>query len=224
METVSKAKAMASSRSAFPDKEMAGLNEFFPCEITPFLSITAAASIAMLQKATATAFGAYMKAQLLLSLGVFFIILIGFFLMNQSYALLLSFVFAVMDFIPLIGAGTVMVPWAIIALLSGNYGLAIQLMIIWAIIIIFRRIFEPKVVGSQTGLSPLLSLMSIYVGMRISGIMGMILGPIAFQIVFSVGKSGAFDGLAEDLKLFVNDGVAFLGKRPGKDNSSVDSM
>ena len=180
--------------------------------------------VAMLQNATATAFGAYMKAQLLLSLGVFFIILIGFLLINQSYTLLLSFIFAVLDFIPLIGAGTVMVPWAIIAVITGNYTLAIQLMVIWMIIIIFRRIFEPKVVGSQTGLSPLLSLMSIYVGMRISGIMGMILGPIAFQIVFSVAKSGAFDGLAEDLKLFVNDGIAFLGNRPGNDSHDIDPM
>ena len=180
--------------------------------------------VTMLQNATSTAFGAYMKAQLLLSLGVFFILLIGFILINQSYALLLSFVFAVMDFIPLIGAGTVMVPWAIIALITGNYSLAIQLMVIWAIIIIFRRIFEPKIVGSQTGLSPLLSLMSIYVGMRISGIMGMILGPIAFQIFFSVVKSDAFDGLVEDMKLFVNDGVAFLGNRPGKNGHDIDSV
>ena len=173
----------------------------------------------MLQNATATAFGSYMKAQLLLSLGVFFILLAGFFIINQSYALLLAFIFAVMDFIPLIGAGTVMVPWAVIALITGNYGLAIQLMVIWVIIIIFRRIFEPKAVGSQTGLSPLLSLMSIYVGMRVSGIMGMILGPIAFQIAFSVAKAGAFDGLLEDLKLLANDGIAFLGNRPGNNNS-----
>ena len=68
------------------------------------------------------AFGGYLKAEFLLSVGVFFILLGGFFIIHQPYSLLLALVLAVMDFIPIIGAGTVMVPWAVIDLFTGNLG------------------------------------------------------------------------------------------------------
>lgn len=82
-----------------------------------------------------------------------------------------------MDFIPIIGAGTVMVPWAVIDLFMGNYFHAVQLMVIWGTIALFRRVGEPKFVGDQTGLSPIASLISIYIGWRLAGVLGMILGP-----------------------------------------------
>ena len=117
------------------------------------------------------AFGGYLKAELLLSIGVFFILLIGFFVIRQPYGLLLALGLAIMDFIPIIGAGTVMVPWAVIALFTHNYLDAIEIMVIWGIIAMFRRVMEPKFVGDQTGLSPIASLVSIYrdAGSRSSG-------------------------------------------------------
>ena len=77
------------------------------------------------------AFGGYLKAEFLLSVGVFFILLAGFFLIGQPYGLLLALGLAVMDFIPIIGAGTVMVPWAFIALFAGDFPAAVELMAIW---------------------------------------------------------------------------------------------
>ena len=109
-----------------------------------------------------SAFGGYVKAELILSVGVFFILLLGFTLIGQSYTLLLAFLLAVMDFIPIIGAGTVMIPWAVIDLFTGNLRHAIELMVIWGIIALFRRVGEPKAVGDQTGLPPVVSLISIY--------------------------------------------------------------
>ena len=102
------------------------------------------------------AFGGYVKAEFLLSVGVFFILLIGFFLIRQPYGLLLALGLAVMDFIPIIGAGTVMVPWAFVALFTGDFSAAVELMAIWGVIALFRRVMEPKFVGDQTGLSPIL--------------------------------------------------------------------
>ena len=118
------------------------------------------------------AFGGYLKAEFLLSVGVFFILLIGFFLIHQPYGLLLALGLAVMDFIPIIGAGTVMVPWAFVSLFTGDIPTAVELMVIWGIIALFRRVMEPKFVGDQTGLSPILSLVSIYVGMKLAGVLG----------------------------------------------------
>lgn len=156
------------------------------------------------------AFGGYVKAQLILSLVVFFILLIGLSLIGQGYALLLALLFAVMDFIPIIGSGTVMVPWAVISVILGDYRKALELMIIWGVICLFRRVAEPKVVGNQTGLSPILSLISIYVGMRLGGVLGMVLGPVLLLIVLNILKMDVLAGTRQDLKLAAEDIRALL--------------
>jgi sporulation integral membrane protein YtvI len=160
------------------------------------------------------AFGGYLKAEFLLSVGVFVILLVGFFFMRQPYALLLALLLAVMDFIPLIGAGTVMVPWAVIALITRDYKTAIELMIIWGIIALFRRVAEPKFVGDQTGLSPILSLIGIYVGMKVGGVLGMILGPILLLVLLNLAGMGIFHGLRMDLSAAAKDFSAILGNWP----------
>lgn len=158
------------------------------------------------------AFGGYLKAQLILSFGVFCILLLGFLITGQSYALLLAFALAVLDFIPLLGAGTAMVPWAIIALLSHRHHTAIAVAVIWGIITIYRRIAEPKIVGEQTGLSPVLSLFSIYAGMKLGGILGMILGPALMLITINLCRSGIFRGAWYDIRAAVMDVAAILNQ------------
>ena len=159
------------------------------------------------------AFGGYLRAQILLSCGVFCILLLGFLVTGQRYALLLAFGLAVLDFIPLLGAGTVMVPWAVIALLTRDFRGAISVMVIWGIIALYRRVWEPKIVGDQTGLSPILSLISIYVGMKLGGVVGMILGPVVTLVVLNLGRSGVFDGLFRDVRLAVGDIAAVMSGR-----------
>ena len=161
------------------------------------------------------AFGGYLKAELMLSVGVFFILLVGFILTRQSYGLLLALGLAVLDFIPIVGAGTVMVPWAVIALFTRDYVTAVNLMLIWGVIALFRRVMEPKFVGNQTGLSPILSLFSIYVGMKIAGVLGMILGPICTLVLLNLAALGIFDGIRADLSAAAADIAAILRERPG---------
>ena len=160
------------------------------------------------------AFGGYLKAEFLLSVGVFFILLAGFLLMGQPYGLLLALGLAVMDFIPIIGAGTVMVPWAFIDLFTGSLPSAAALMAVWGVIALFRRVMEPKFVGDQTGLSPLLSLVSIYVGMKLAGVAGMIFGPVALLVLLNLAGMGMFRGLRLDLAAAVRDLAAILSERP----------
>lgn len=162
------------------------------------------------------AFGGYLKAELLLSVGVFFILLAGFFITRQPYGLLLALVLAIMDFIPIIGAGTVMVPWAVIALITQDYPTAIEMMSIWGVIALFRRVMEPKFVGDQTGLSPILSLVSIYVGMKLAGVLGMILGPIVLLVLLNLAGMGMFRNLRRDLTAAAEDIAAILSHRPGE--------
>ena len=172
--------------------------------------------LGQIRQAALAAFGGYLKAQLLLTLGVFFILLGGFLVTGQSYALLLALGLAVLDFIPLVGAGTVMIPWAGIDLLMGNYPRAICIIIIWGLVAAFRRVGEPKIVGDQTGLSPIVSLLSIYVGMRLGGVAGMILGPIVTLVTLNLLGLGLLDGLKRDVWLALGDMGAIL--RGGRTN------
>ena len=166
--------------------------------------------LTQVKTAALAAFGGYLKAQLLLTVGVFFILLGGFLITGQSYALLLALALAVLDFIPIVGSGTVMVPWAVIDLFTGRYERAIAVMVIWGIVALFRRVAEPKFVGNQTGLSSIASLISIYVGMRVAGVAGMILGPIVTLVVLNLLGLGLLDGTKADLRLALEDTAAIL--------------
>jgi len=166
--------------------------------------------LSQLRTTALVAFGGYLKAQLLLSFGVFCILLIGFLITGQQYALLLALGLSVLDFIPLLGAGTVMVPWAIISLLTQKFSNAIAIIIIWGIIAVYRRVAEPKIVGDQTGLPPILSLFSIYIGMKSGGVIGMILGPILVLVLLNLVRSGMFHSVFRDIRLAGQDLAAIL--------------
>lgn len=168
--------------------------------------------LSQVRRVAVGAFGGYVRAQVILSVVVFFILLFGFAVTGQSYALLLAFLFAVMDFIPIIGSGTAMVPWAVVSLFLGDIRSALELMVIWGVVCLFRRLAEPKVVGNQTGLSPILSLISIYVGMKLAGVLGMVFGPVLVLIVLNVAKMDVFIGTRRDLKLAVQDVRAILAR------------
>ena len=178
------------------------------------MSSTLRESLGQVRSTALVAFGGYLRAQLLLSFGVFCILLLGFLVTGQQYSLLLAFALAVLDFIPLLGAGTAMIPWAVFALLTHNYPTAISVAVIWGVIALYRRLAEPKIVGDQTGLSPILSLFSIYVGMRLGGVLGMILGPIAVLILINLGKTGMMAGVWGDLRAAAGDIAAVLSQKP----------
>ena len=160
-----------------------------------------------------SAFGGYLKSQLILSLGVFLILSVGFLLMRQPYGLLLAAGLAVLDFIPIIGAGTVMVPWAVIDMILTQFSEAAALMAVWGVIVVFRRVAEPKVLGDQTGLSPILSLVGIYLGMRAGGVLGMVIGPLLLLVCVNLAKLGIFRPAMRDLSLAASDISAILRDR-----------
>lgn len=157
-----------------------------------------------------SAFGGYVKSQLILSAGVFLILSIGFFLMRQPYSLLLAFGLAVLDFIPIIGSGTVMVPWAVVDMILGQYSEAAALMAVWGVIALFRQFAEPKILGDQTGLSPILSLVGIYVGMKVGGVLGMVVGPLLLLVCINLTKLGIFQPVLDDLAMAAADINAIL--------------
>lgn len=159
----------------------------------------------VIKNSALSAFGHYLKAQLLLSCGVFLILFPGFLMINQSTSFFIAFIISFLDFIPMIGAGIVLVPWILICVFSNNSQKAVVLFILWTLTGLFRRIFEPKVTADQTGLSPLLSLFSMYLGMQLWGVLGLIFAPVLLLVLLQFLHIKLFQGLFQDLQRVAED-------------------
>lgn len=125
----------------------------------------------------------YIKAQLIIMILIGTICFIGLAIINVPYALLMGFVIGIIDALPFFGSGFILWPWCAYNIIISNYGTAISLIIIYIVIIITRQFLEPKIIGKQIGLHPLVTLMSIYVGIKIFGIFGFIIGPFIIIII-----------------------------------------
>lgn len=132
----------------------------------------------------------YLKAVLILMLCTFGELCVGFFILRVDNPVGLAALIALFDALPLLGTGGIMIPWIIIELLGQNYSLALGLAILYAVVTVIRNLIEPKVVGDQLGLNPVVSLVSIYLGYRVLGVIGMVLFPILAQILILLHKHG----------------------------------
>lgn len=110
-------------------------------------------------------------------------LLIGLSIIGVKYSIVLAFVICIVDILPVIGTGTVLVPWTIYELAIGDTRMAASIFILYIVILVVRQIIEPKIVGHQIGVHPLASLMSIYIGLKLLGAIGLILGPIIMIII-----------------------------------------
>lgn len=122
--------------------------------------------------------GQWFRAQLRLSGVTFCIVLAGFFLLGVKSKLPMALLTAAVDAVPLLGTGTVLLPWSLVCLLQGEAVRAVGLLSVYVTALLVRSSLEPKLVGRQLGLDPLVSLMALYTGYRIWGFGGMILAPI----------------------------------------------
>ena len=127
-------------------------------------------------------FGGWCKAQAKLILLVFAILTLGLWLLGVDFPLLFGGLIAVLDALPILGTGTVLIPWALISFLQDRSGLGFGLLALYGVASISRSALEPQLVGRQLGLHPLLSLMAFYVGYRVFGLAGMILVPLAATV------------------------------------------
>ena len=130
-------------------------------------------------EATKNSVFCYLRAQLKLMGITFLIVGAGLLLLRVRLAPLWAVLIAVVDAVPLLGTGTVMLPWALVCLLQGDHILAIGLLGTYAAAAITRSVLEPKLIGKQMGIDPLLTLVALYLGYRLWGVLGMLLAPMA---------------------------------------------
>lgn len=151
------------------------------------------------------AFGGYFKAQIKIMFVITFILFLGFEIMNIGYSILLALGIAFLDFLPFFGTGAVLWPWAVVELVTGNYVRAVVLLIIYFICQVVRQILQPKLVGDSIGISPMETLIFMYVGYKIKGLLGIILGIPIGMIIVNFYKAGMFDGIIDDIRYITND-------------------
>ena len=134
----------------------------------------------------------YLRAYLLLMLLTFVLLLVGFLLLDISYAVLLAALFALLDFLPVLGVGLFLVPWGIFDLVCGNIFRGVGLLILYAAIALVRQVMEPRIIGRHFGLHPLVTLAAMYVGFRLFGFVGLVvLPPLCLLLRFAVSPSEA---------------------------------
>lgn len=171
------------------------------------------------KEAAGSAMFGYLRAQLILSGVVMVIVFVALLIFRQPYSLLIAIATGIIDIMPFFGSGAILVPWGVICLLVGNLKKAVFLLILAFALFLFRKLAEPKVVGNQTGLSPLLSLISIYVGMKLGGVAGMILCPIACMVVIGLYGMGFFTPTIQDFRMLFGR-VLEAARLPGEARDS----
>lgn len=144
--------------------------------------------------------GGYLKAEAILILVSFIISLIGLYIfkfvgMNVKYPLLIALGIGFVDALPILGSGSVMAPWAVMEALNGDIQLGIAIIVLWIIMSIVRQFLEPKIVSGKIGIHPIFTLIAMYTGFKVIGVMGMLVGPIVLIILKSVFASVLEEGI-----------------------------
>ena len=116
-----------------------------------------------------------------------------------DYPLILAMVISIVDILPILGVGTVLIPWALWMLVVGNWGLALALIITYGAIFCIRQFLEPKLVSKQFGIHPLITLFAMYAGYKSSGVFGLILGPVLLMVLRCIFAKQIENGLFKDI-------------------------
>jgi sporulation integral membrane protein YtvI len=132
------------------------------------------------------ALAGWLKAQCIIMSITFTVIITGLSLFRAPNPLLMAIIIAMVDALPVLGSGAVLLPWGIISILTGDLSLGISLILLNVTILLTRHFIEPKIVGTQIGVHPLLTLLGMYIGLQTIGILGMILGPLCIIFLKTV--------------------------------------
>ena len=147
----------------------------------------------------------YIKAQFKIMLVVAFILYIGFKIIGTRFALLLALLTGFIDLLPIFGTGFILWPWALIELILGNYFDASVLISLYVICQLIKNIIQPKLVADSVGLNPLLTLVFMYSGYQLAGLLGLILSIPFGMVVINLYRAGLFDNIIRGFKILLTD-------------------
>ena len=165
-----------------------------------------------LKKESRRLIGGYFMAQFKIMAVVWLILTAGFFILGVSYGPLWALLIALLDFLPVFGTGTALIPWGIIKVLGGEYAFAAGLILIYVLTQVIRQLVQPKLVGDSMGLRPLPTLALLFIGYKVGSVLGMIFAVPIGMIIINLYKAGAFDYILDDVKILA-EGVLSLREK-----------
>ena len=160
----------------------------------------------------------YLRVQGTFALMVFVVSIIALNVMRFRYASAIAVIAGVMEMIPMIGSGLLYIVMGVVDLLLGDTVAGIQVLALTGVLQLLRRILEPKIMSSNIGISPLLSLIGMFVGMRLGGVVGLIGGPVAMAVLVGAVRGDVFKGINDDLYLVAQ----WLKRRWAREEPAAD--
>lgn len=154
-----------------------------------------------IKRSIKNAFGGYFKAQFKIEIWIYLITVLGLAIIRIDYAILVALGICFMDFLPVFGAGTIMVPWAIVKFVNGEYLIGIAILVIWGVGQLVRQIIQPKIVGDSVGIDPIPTLFLLFIGFAVKGVLGMILAIPIGIILKNLYEEGAFNSTIESFQI-----------------------
>ncbi|UOE95299.1 sporulation integral membrane protein YtvI [Alkalihalobacillus sp. LMS39] len=137
----------------------------------------------------------FVRAQFILISMTAVVNFIGLLILNVEQALTIALILGVVDLLPYLGTGLILVPWGIYSIVTGNLFLGFGLLILYGLTVTLRQVAEPKVLSSSLGLNPLTTLISLFVGLQLFGFIGLFIGPVLLILFLSLYKAKVFDGI-----------------------------
>lgn len=151
------------------------------------------------------AVGGYFKAQLRIEVWMYVLLLVGLTILKVRYGLLIALLIAFLDFLPFFGTGIVLIPWAVMTLIGGNYIRAIGFLIMWGVGQLFRQLIQPKIMGDSIGMEPIPTLFLLFIGYRIAGVGGMLIAVPLGIIIVNMNEAGFFDTPKYSFKILLRN-------------------
>lgn len=144
--------------------------------------------VSLVVDTTKEVFSNLFKAYFIIMIVTFFELWVVFLIIQLEHSMVLACIIAIFDFLPLLGIDMIMIPWIVICAFTNKISLALGLLVIYLVIVITKNILEPKLIAKGLGISPLVSLIGMYLGMKVLGFVGLIIVPIILVIVIQVIK------------------------------------
>lgn len=156
------------------------------------------------------AIGGYFRAQFKLMIIVFAILWLGFAILRVNYSVLLALLVAFIDLLPFFGTGLVLGPWVVYDLIIGQYGNAAFLAVMYILCQVIKQVLQPKMVGDSIGISPLSTLFFMFIGYRLGGLGGLIIGIPVGMVLVNFYRSGLFDNIIRGCRILLHDLAEFI--------------
>mgnify|MGYP001688190226 CR=1 FL=1 len=156
--------------------------------------------------------GGYFFAQFKIMLYMIILLSIGLFILGNKYAPIWAVLIGILDFLPIFGAGAILIPWGIVKLFTGSYIYGAGLILLYIITQILKNIIQPKIVGESFGLHGMITLIAVFIGFKIRGIGGMIIAIPIMLMIIKVYQYGIYDNLIKNIMMLYKEVERFRKK------------